>query len=561
MLRWQWGLLWLAAALGGVFLPARPAADRQFTVCTVTVNSADEQAALARSLPASRFRFVELVKAGRPDWLSVACRSGTACDAMVISGHFDGGNEFFSDGSDDPDEAEKPMSLRVSELERAACGGGCSGLFSRLKEVYLFGCNTLSAQALSETAADTVRSAVRERESRSAPGRSVDLPGTVYGESSRERMRQIFRSVPVIYGFPSMAPLGPLAAASLERYLRGGGRTAFGRGRPDPRLLDQFAAAGLTVTQGVSDGEASARWDVCRFADERLPDAQVVRHMHRLLRRDMSEVRTHLDRLQRITDAVTARVPRSPALAGALRDLADDFISRLRFLEAARAADEPLDRMRMLRLARDLGWLTPVEHHSELRDMLGETYARQEPGIGDVAAACALNTGGEFNGAWRSDQIPGKATEGGDRLSRAALRACLGDEESRARMLAKLVGADDADLQLAHVYLRHRPIVGSSELARVLKGVVAEPSAAVQARALLALGRQAIDDLNIVDTLARLYASTPSEPVQVAVAGLLVRADRSLLERAHLLPMLVERRVGPAAGGTKVDALMARLRR
>ena len=45
-------------------------------------------------------------------------------------------------------------------------------------------------------------------------------------------MRQIFKDVPVIYGFSSMAPLGPIAASTLSRYFRASGEREIGQGRP-----------------------------------------------------------------------------------------------------------------------------------------------------------------------------------------------------------------------------------------------------------------------------------------------------------------------------------------
>jgi hypothetical protein len=64
-------------------------------VCTITVNSADEKDAFRR-LPADKYRFVELVERNRPDWLASACKTGVRCDVLVISGHYDGGNEILS---------------------------------------------------------------------------------------------------------------------------------------------------------------------------------------------------------------------------------------------------------------------------------------------------------------------------------------------------------------------------------------------------------------------------------------------------------------------------------
>ena len=113
-------------------------ADRK-TVCTITVNSPDEKEIFRRSLPPDDFQFVELVERGRPDWLASACRKDVRCDVLLISGHFDDGTEFYSDRLDVRE------SLPVEEMQRASCSDSCPGLFSQLKEVYLFGCNTLQA--------------------------------------------------------------------------------------------------------------------------------------------------------------------------------------------------------------------------------------------------------------------------------------------------------------------------------------------------------------------------------------------------------------------------------
>jgi hypothetical protein len=93
----------------------------QKTVCTVTVNSADEREVFRQSLPTDRYRFVELVERGRSDWLASACRQKVSCDVLVVSGHF-AGNEFYSSKFD---VAE---SLPVDELERVACSDSCPDL-------------------------------------------------------------------------------------------------------------------------------------------------------------------------------------------------------------------------------------------------------------------------------------------------------------------------------------------------------------------------------------------------------------------------------------------------
>jgi len=130
-------VLALVAALA--FVPAAHAGKK--TICTITVNSSDEREAFRRHLPPGEYDFVELVQKGRDDWLADACHRGVQCDALVISGHFNAGDTFYSDN------IAKDENLKVDELERASCSASCPGLFAKLKEVYLFGCESLNPDA------------------------------------------------------------------------------------------------------------------------------------------------------------------------------------------------------------------------------------------------------------------------------------------------------------------------------------------------------------------------------------------------------------------------------
>src|SRR5438034_4391304 len=220
-------------------------ADRK-TVCTITVNSADEKEIFRRSLPQDDFQFVELVERGRPDWLASACRKDVRCDVLLISGHFDDGTEFYSDRLDVRE------SLPVEEMQRASCSDSCPGLFSQLKEVYLFGCNTLQAQPLRSASAEIARSLVRSGHSPADAERLSRLLNERHGESNRDRMRQIFKDVPVIYGFSSKAPLGPVAGATLDRCFQSAPGGELARGRAGPRLLSLFAPSSMTAATGSS---------------------------------------------------------------------------------------------------------------------------------------------------------------------------------------------------------------------------------------------------------------------------------------------------------------------
>jgi hypothetical protein len=87
-------LLLIASLLAAAWIHDARADSK--TVCTTTVNSSDEREAFRRGLPADKYRFVELVERGRSDWLASACAQGIRCDVLVISGHYDGRDEFYS---------------------------------------------------------------------------------------------------------------------------------------------------------------------------------------------------------------------------------------------------------------------------------------------------------------------------------------------------------------------------------------------------------------------------------------------------------------------------------
>ena len=118
-------LLLLFALLTSALSTPLAMAGKQ-TVCTITVNSVDEKNAFRSFMPESKYEFVER---NRPDWLASSCQKAVSCDVLVISGHYDGGNEFFSD------QLEASEFLPVAELERVSCNDSCPGLFSKLKEL------------------------------------------------------------------------------------------------------------------------------------------------------------------------------------------------------------------------------------------------------------------------------------------------------------------------------------------------------------------------------------------------------------------------------------------
>jgi len=527
------------------------AADRK-TVCTITVNSPDERDIFKKYLPKGDYDFVELVERGRPDWLASACRAGVKCDLLLISGHFDGGTEFYTDRLDAREF------LPVDEMEKVGCSDSCPGLFSQLKEVYLFGCNTLNGEPMRSASAEIGRSLVRAGHSPADAENLSRMLAERHGESNRDRMRHIFKDVPVIYGFSSKAPLGRSAGPMLERYFQAGAAAEIGSGRPSAKLLNLFAPVSMVSVAGVTDADSRAgfRRDTCQFADDRLAPAQKVEHLHALLKRDMAEVRLFFDHIEKYSATLDATTRQVPAVAAALDGIGRDMSARNRYLEFARDADDPAVRARMVELARSLGWLSPADQRAEVIRMFGEQIARSSVTAAEVNLACALNQDRKLGGELaRLQPTSAQASN----VANAALLACLGSADGHARTLLALTSHDDASVQMAQVYLRHRPLADADEVRLVAANITQMSASDAQVRALNTLAGQSLNDRESLQALARLFPVAKSVDVQRAIAGVLIRSDYQALPRPELAQALRQSRLKSPDGEDMIDALIRRL--
>lgn len=525
------------------------------TVCTVTINSADEQKTFRRYLPADKYDFVELVEHGRRDWLQSSCQQKVSCDILIISGHHGEGaegNVFFSEANDVREY------LPIEELERVSCSSSCPSLFANLKEVYLFGCNTLNPDPQHTVSEEIVRSFMRDGHSRAEATELAKRLAQVRGESGRDRMRLLFPNVPVIYGFSSVAPLGPFAASKLDKYFRSIGTSEVGRGRPSGRLLSQFSANHMVSTRGMSAGDplAGTRAEVCMFADDRMSEAERLGEIHHLLTRPAAEARMMLDRIEQFTATLDAGKREQVDVSQALESIASDSAARDRFLAFARDADELDTRARMFKVAHDLGWLNDQQQRDELVAMIGQLLARKKIAAVDVSLACTLNDKHDLDG--EAGRLAAAAA--GDDSAHLAVLACMGNDEARGRVIAALVSPSDADVQIAQAYLRQRPVANPAELRALTRKVAQMTESDAQARALDVLAHHYVSDTETIETLKTLYATTRSPTVQNAIAGVLIRADRSSIADPDLLPTLREHRLKPAPGNDIVNALIDRLR-
>ena len=496
------------------------------TVCTITVNSPDEKEAFRARLPKGDYEFVELVEKGRPDWLRSSCRKAVQCDILVVSGHFNAGETFYSDKVDNEEH------LQVDELERASCSDSCPGLFSRLKEVYLFGCESLNP--------DASKYASR------------------YGESGRERMRRIFANVPVIYGFSSAAPVGTTAAMLLNRYFDSGSAHV-ASGRPSTKLLSIFGRNSMVATEGErdSEGKAAYRGQICQFFDERQSAAHKLRFIHTLMRRDMATAYAFLARIEKLLASLDDSERLAPAFLGALAEFSADDATRDSYLALARSSRQPAIRARMNALASTLGWLSPEGWRNETIAMISELVQSRSMGYAEVDLVCSLNAGGELDRELERVKLSSPLAESAPQL--AAL-ACLGSIPARGRILRALASPDEGVVRIAQVYLRHRPSADPRELRALAQDVARMPGTSAQVRALDTLGRLNISDRESLDELARSFAQARSVSVQRAIAEVFIRSGTPAVAKPQLASVLREHRIkSPDRGPDLIDVLISRL--
>jgi len=518
------------------------------TVCTVTVNSPDEREVLRQSLPPDKYSFVELVEKGRPDWLRSACEAKVRCDVLVVSGHF-AGTEFYSSRFDAKE------TLPVDEMERVACSDSCPDLFSHLREVYLFGCDTLNPAPAHVASPEIARSLVRAGRSPEEAQQLARALGERYAESSRDHMRRLFPDVPVIYGFASLAPLGRVAGPMLRHHFEGRPDEALGSGRVSAKLLRLFGPSSMVATTGqrASEPNADFRAQACRFYDDRQEAADKVATVHEMLDREVGEVRLSLERVEKLFATLREADRESPAFRSEMLRVSGDLAVRKRYLDFVHDADDPAVRVRMIALARTLGWLSDPELRAEQGRVIHDVLARNGMGFGEVDLVCSLNRDGALNDAVERGGFKSPRT------AQAAGLACLGSDEARRDVIAALASVDESEVQVAQSYLRHHPITDGGELRAVAVRIARMNVGPAQVRALETLARLHVADGEVLDQLAQLFARTSSPAVQRAIAEVFLRAGPEQVASPKLASLLRERRLPVKGGPDLVDVLLTRL--
>jgi hypothetical protein len=263
-----------------------------------------------------------------------------------------------------------------------------------------------------------------------------------------------------------------------------------------------------------------------------------------------------LDRIESFSASLTETERQAPAFVRALDELASDLPARERFLAFARDSDDPALRARMIKLAHNLGWLSIDAEREELVRLVQDLLAGGRISSPDVDLVCSLNRDHALDTELsRIRPAPGAV----DAVPGNAILACLGSDDGRARVLQALTGANNEEVQIAQVYLQHRPIADVGELRAVAARIarMADPDA--QVRALNTLAGLYLSDRESLDELMRLFPNARSVSVQRAIAGIFIRADYKAIDKDELVGVLRQHRLRSIDRDDIIDALLRRL--
>jgi hypothetical protein len=174
------------------------------TVCSMTLNSPDELNVIKKNLGTAGYDYVEL--GATPD---AFCGRNVQCDIFVVSAHF-GGNFFgIQDG--------KQLEISLEKVEEFSCSAKCGNLFAHAKQVYLFGCNTLNGKVRDQRTPEEYVNVLRR--DRYGLNQAQHLAANIYsplGGTYHQRMQQVFPNASQIFGFYSLAPVGPNIRKDLD---------------------------------------------------------------------------------------------------------------------------------------------------------------------------------------------------------------------------------------------------------------------------------------------------------------------------------------------------------
>ncbi len=258
-----------------VFIFSTTVLAQPYNVCTATLNSKDEIEVFKKHLPADKFNFIELTEIAKNTatteqhknalwlsgkWFDQICEQKISCDVLIISSHQWQGR-FFGEAK------TSPFRLTNDDLRKRKCENSCSNFFENLKQVYLFGCNTLTTKDGDYASfKDYLDYLAYDNHSRN-PNEFIDEAHTNFSRapiSNYYSMRSIFSNVPQIYGFERRSPLGFMVAPSLEKYFNKIKATGFesrlkaNSKKADPELMKLLSSQSMVMENGFTANDEDA---------------------------------------------------------------------------------------------------------------------------------------------------------------------------------------------------------------------------------------------------------------------------------------------------------------
>jgi len=207
-------------------------------------------------------------------------------------------------------------------------------------------------------------------------------------------------------------------------------------------------------------------------------------------------------------------------------------------------------------VARTVSWLSPAEQRAELVQMIGDQLALNSTSAAEVNWICSLNKTQQLDQELHRLKLSPRQA---NTVTSSAALACLGNREAHARILRALSSPNADDVQIAQVYLHHRPITDAKDLRIVATGIARMPGSDAQVRALDTLARQYLSDQESLDELTRSFKLAKSISVQRAIAGVLIRSDYSTIAKPELVRVLRQYRIKSRDGEDVIDVLIRRL--
>ena len=122
-----------------------------------------------------------------------------------------------------------------------------------------------------------------------------------------------------------------------------------------------------------------------------------------------------------------------------------------------------------------------------------------------------------------------------------------------------MTSPNDEEVQIAQIYLHHRPIDDATELRGVATGIARMNGSDAQARALDTLAPYHLSDRESLEALTRLFPLAKSVNVQRAIAGILIRSDFKTIATPEFVKTLRQSRLKSPDGADLIDVLIRRL--